>query len=158
MRKNENVQLLETFISKCERDLTENELSDDYISLLRSALDQISNDLNQNTIYIVIGKFSSWDSYHERNLKSFKRKEDAEKYVDKANRVLTKFSSHIATSYNMEQSIKDSIKTEKDMETYHERIKELYNSDKFKWAEKLEMCHSRLEEFNECYIQELELK
>ncbi len=54
---------------------------------------------NQQKIFIVLGIFSSWDNYHTRIFKAFYNKEDAEKYVEKADRILKKMFDYIEGAF-----------------------------------------------------------
>lgn len=92
-----------------------------------------------NKIYIIIGDFSRWDSHYKRVLRAFYNKEDAEKYVEKANRVLGAFSKYV------QDANESTDKFEEDSIEYL-----LYLNI---WS-----YHSEFEEFNKCSIEEIEIK
>ncbi len=103
--------------------------------------------MENKIIYIVLGSFSSWDDYHTRIFKAFYKKEDAEKYVEKANRILKAMANHIAEA---------SKKTSMDFDSFDE-YEEFENTDEFKKALAIWSAHSSLQEFNECKIEEVSI-
>lgn len=112
---------------------------------------------NIQKIYIVKASFSSWDSYYERSIRAFYKIEDAEKYVEKANRVLGAMSSHIdkATEMrNLDNIIFDGLSHDEILE----KLDEIENSAEYIKALQIWDAHSNLEEFNKCKIIELEIK
>lgn len=109
-----------------------------------------------NIVYVVLGTFSSWDSYHERNLKAFKDKDEADEYVVKANRVLANMSNHIAKLQELQDLDKeeyDDMSVDEIMDA-QDKIEE---TEEFKLAIKVWGFHRGLQEFNECKIDEIEL-
>jgi hypothetical protein len=89
------------------------------------------------TIFLVTASFSSWDSYHTRNLKAFYKREDADLYAKKADRVLGAMSDHIAKAF--------SDADDEDSPTYNLSLNT--------WS-----AHSNLEEFGQCSIEEIRIK
>jgi hypothetical protein len=90
----------------------------------------------ENKIYIVKGSFSSYDDYRMEIFKAFYKKEDAEKYVEKAERVLKAMSEHIADSFKKTRTLDETSKE--------------YALALDIWSE-----HQNLEEFNRCFIEEV---
>lgn len=88
-------------------------------------------------IFLVTASFSSWDSYHTRNLKAFYKREDADEYAKKADRVLGAMSDHVAKAF--------SDTDDEDSPTYHRSLAI--------WS-----AHTNLEEFNRCSIEEIGIK
>jgi hypothetical protein len=110
-----------------------------------------------NKVYVVVGTFSDWDDYSERNLKAFIKKECAENYVEKANRVLGAMSKHIKKLQNLQRLDKpeyDGLSVEEILD----RQDKLEETVEFKLALKIWGCHWKLRDFNECKIQEIELR
>ncbi len=107
-------------------------------------------------IYIVIGTFSSWDSYNERVLKAFNSNEDAIKYSDKANRILKEFAEHIGKVNGMQEYDEEKHGDMSPQEVI-EQFVEIEETKEYKVALNIWNCHSNLDEFNKCKIQEVEL-
>ena len=101
--------------------------------------------MNQQKIFIVSGSFSSWDDYYTRIFKAFYNKEDAEKYAEKADRILKAMADHIAEA---------SKKTSIDFDPFDD-YEEFENTDEFKKALDIWSAHSSLQEFNNCQIEEI---
>jgi hypothetical protein len=110
--------------------------------------------MNPDKIYIVIGSFSSWDSKYTRVFRAFYSKEDAEKYVVKADRVLGAMSKHIEEAFNRTNPDFDEDlsgdELSKAMDDYEETDE--YNKALAIWG-----AHQNLEEFNRCSIEELKI-
>jgi hypothetical protein len=88
-------------------------------------------------IFLVKASFSSWDSHYNRNLKAFHKKEDADEYITKADRVLGAMSEHVARAFKNTD--------DEDSPTYLLSMNQ--------WA-----AHSNLGEFNRCMIEEIEIR
>jgi hypothetical protein len=88
-------------------------------------------------IFLVTASFSSWDSHHARNLKAFYKREDADEYANRADRVLGAMRDHIAKAF--------SDTDDEDSPTYHLSL-DIWSA------------HSNLEEFNRCSIEEIGIK
>jgi len=110
----------------------------------------------ENKIYLVKGDFGSWGMHHTRNLKAFNNKEKAEKYVEKANKILSNFSYHLEKMYRLEEERNKSFidMTEEEIEIAYGEIEE---TPEYKNASVIYHCHWNLQEFNECKIEEIEL-
>jgi hypothetical protein len=111
--------------------------------------------MNQDKIYIVIGSFSSWDSQYTRTFRAFYKMEDAQDYVEKANRVLTAMSNHIAEAFNKTDLVFDE---DLDSDEMSRALKEYEETDAYKKSLNVWGAHQNLEEFNRCYVEELEIK
>lgn len=108
-----------------------------------------------NKIHIIVGDFSSWDSHYTRNICAFYSREDAEKYIEKANRILKNFSKYVQDAF-------DRTKLEFEEDTSHEAmvmlLKEYEKTEKYQYALSVWGAHSDFQEFNHCYIEEVEIK
>jgi hypothetical protein len=107
-------------------------------------------------IYVVSGSFSDWDDHHTRIFKAFYNKEDAEKYKQKADRILKAMSNHISEALKRTQ-----LELENDdmsIEEWSKAIDEYEQTDEFKLALDIWNGHSGLESFNECDIEEIIIK
>lgn len=123
-----------------------------------------SNDLFQQSVipfpksvYIVIGTFSNWDSYHERNLRAFYDMETAEKYAEKANRILKAMSQHIA-KMNIMQYLDRPEYEDMEVKDIIAAQDLIADSAEFKLAVKVWSAHMHIQEFNECKIQEIKIQ
>jgi hypothetical protein len=108
-------------------------------------------------IYVVSGTFSSWDDYHTRIFKAFYNKEDAEKYKQKADRILKAMANHIAEALNRTKLEFGDDNTGSFKEMW-EAIEEYEKTDEFKLALDIWNGHSGLESFNRCKIEEIIIK
>ena len=109
----------------------------------------------KQTIFIVQASFGSWEDAHTRVLKAFFTKEDADQYVAKADRILTAMSEHIADAF-----AKTSIDSGKYM-TYEEYVEasEIYEqTPEFQKALDIWSAHTDMENFNRCFIEEIEIQ
>lgn len=109
----------------------------------------------KQTIFIVEASFGSWDDAHTRVLKAFFNKEDAEQYVTKADKILTAMSEHIAEAFS--KTILDSGK----FTTYEEYVveSEIYEqTPEFQKALDIWSAHTDMENFNQCFIEEIEIR
>lgn len=105
-------------------------------------------------VFIVSGSFSDWDDYHTRIFKAFHNIEDAEKYVEKANRILQAMSKHIEEAYkNTDLEFDEDITSEE----MSKALDEYEETDEYKKALAVWGAHQNLQRFNECYIQEIEI-
>ena len=109
----------------------------------------------KQTIFIVEASFGSWDDAHTRVLKAFFTKEDADRYVAKADRILTAMSEHIAEAF---------AKTRLDIDkftTYEEYIVESEiheQTPEYQKALDIWSAHTDFEGFNSCFIEEIEIQ
>jgi hypothetical protein len=103
--------------------------------------------MNQQKIFIVSGSFDSYDDKYTRIFKAFYSKEDAEKYAEKADRILKAMVTHINESRKI---VSRSFSNMSDEEfTIFEKTEE-YNI-----ALNMYCAHPELSEFNHCYIEEI---
>lgn len=109
----------------------------------------------KDKVYIAIGSFSSWDSHYIRVLRAFYKMEDAQQYSEKANRVLKAMSNHIAEAFK-----KTDLEFEEDLDSNEisRALDEYEKTDTYQKALSIWSAHQNLEEFNRCYIEELEIK
>jgi hypothetical protein len=109
----------------------------------------------KQTIFIVEASFGSWEDAHTRVLKAFFTKEDADRYVAKADKILTAMSEHIAEAF-----AKTSLDSGKFI-TYEEYVEasEMYEqTPEFQKALDIWCAHSEMENFNRCFIEEIEIR
>jgi hypothetical protein len=110
---------------------------------------------DKEKVFIVSGSFSDWDDYHTRIFKVFHNIEDAERYVEKANRILKAMSDHIAEAYNntdIDFDDEDITIEEADKLCYEYEQTYKFKKDLAIWG-----AHQNLQRFNNCYIQEVEI-
>jgi hypothetical protein len=111
----------------------------------------------KQTIFIVEASFGSWEDAHTRVLKAFFTKEDADRYVAKADKILTAMSEHIADAFAFAKTSLDSGK----FITYEEyaEASEIYKqTPEFQKALDIWGAHTDMENFNRCFIQEIEIQ
>jgi hypothetical protein len=109
----------------------------------------------KQTIFIVEASFGSWEDAHTRVLKAFFTKEDADRYVAKADKILTAMSEHIAEAF-----AKTSLDSGKFI-TYEEYVieSEIYEqTPEYQKALDIWSAHSEMENFNRCFLQEIEIR
>lgn len=110
--------------------------------------------MNQQKIFIVSGSFSSWDDYHTRIFKAFYNKEDAEKYAEKADRILKAMANHIAEA-NYKTNIEFENEDDMTIEEMSKAMDDYEQTDTFKKALAIWSAHQNLDEFNQCHIEEI---
>lgn len=113
--------------------------------------------MDKQKIYIIQASFSSYDSHYFRTIKAFFRREDAEKYIIKANRVLGEMSIHIDKATRM-RKIDDELFIGLSYEEIKVRLDEIESSEEYLKALAIWDAHSNIEEFNECKIIEIEIQ
>jgi len=109
-----------------------------------------------NKIYIVIGMFNFWETF-DRNLRAFYTRESAEKYAEKATRVLKAMSEHV-DKMNRMQSLDKPEYEELEVEEILKLQEELEESDEFLLASKVWGVHHNLQDFLNCKIEEIEIE
>jgi hypothetical protein len=93
----------------------------------------------KQTIFIVQASFGSWDDAYTRVLKAFFTKEDADRYVAKADKILTAMSEHIAEAFTKTR--------------YEHKQTPEYQKALDTWG-----AHTDMENFNRCFIEEIEIQ
>lgn len=107
-------------------------------------------------IYVVSGTFSDWDDYYTRIFKAFYNKEDAEKYKQKADRILKAMTNHIAEAFE-KTKLKFDDNNMGSFKEMWQAIEEYEKTDEFKLALDIWSGHSNLKSFNQCKIEEIDI-
>ena len=110
--------------------------------------------MGSQIIFIVNASFLSWDDAHTRILKSFFNKEDADRYVEKADRILTAMSKHVSEAFT-----KTRLEYAEDMsyEEYSAAVEDYEQTEDYQRSLNIWAAHSDLQSFNRCYITEVEI-
>lgn len=109
----------------------------------------------KQTIFLVKASYSSWDSHHIKVLKAFYNDVDAQAYVAKAERILTAMSEHIAEAY---QKTKPKGFYDVPYEEMAQIMDEYKQTPEYLKALDIWSVHTDLEEFNSCFIEEIEIR
>ena len=106
--------------------------------------------MKKEKIYVVSGTFSNSDDYRTKIFKAFYNKEDAEKYAQKADRILKAMAKHTVEMARIAWTYYDDIAdmTQEEMHKYEK-------SDELTSALNIWCAHSNLQSFNKCRIEEI---
>lgn len=108
--------------------------------------------MKQEKIYVVSGIFSNSDDYRTKIFKAFYNKEDAEKYVQKADRILKAMVKHIVEMARIAWTYYDDI-----ADMTQEEMRKYEKSDELTTALNIWSAHSNLHSFNKCRIEEIKI-
>jgi hypothetical protein len=109
----------------------------------------------KKTIFLVKASYSSWDDHHIKVLKAFYNDIDAQTYADKAERILTAMSEHIAEAF---QKTKPKGLDGMSYEEMAQIMDEYEQTPEYLKALDVWSVHTDLEEFNCCFIEEIEIR
>jgi predicted ArsR family transcriptional regulator len=109
----------------------------------------------KKTIFLVKASYSSWDDHHIKVLKAFYNDIDAQVYSTKAERILKAMSEHIAEAW---RKTKPEYKDDISYEEMAQIIDEYEQTSEYLKALDVWSAHTDLEEFNCCFIEEIEIR